>query len=90
MPFARFMRAYRETIDWMYGSDDGLKAYGEFMKMSADKARAARDRFFPKAALDPDRIIGLDTIAQDAVTLKYTAAPLSAAQLAELIRSPPR
>src|SRR5271169_3017028 len=27
---ARFMQAYKETIDWMYSSPDALKAYGEY------------------------------------------------------------
>ena len=40
--------------------------------------------------VEPDRIVGLDTIVNDAVTLKYTAAPLTKEQLAELIQIPPR
>jgi NitT/TauT family transport system substrate-binding protein len=88
--FVRFMRAYRETIDWMYADPAALKTYGEFMKMPEDKVQRMRDRFFPKAAIDPDRVVGLDVIVQDAVALKFTPAPLSAAQQAELIQIPPR
>lgn len=86
----RFMTAYRETIDWMYGDTGALKAYGEFMQMPEAKAKRIRDLFFPKAGIDPDTIVGLDTIVQDAVTFKYTATPLSKAQLSELIQIPPR
>jgi len=86
----RFMRAYRETIDWMYADRAAIKAYAEFMQMPEAKATSARDRFFPKVALDPDNVVGLDVIVRDAVTLKYTAAPLSKEQLAELIQIPPR
>jgi NitT/TauT family transport system substrate-binding protein len=53
-------------------------------------AKRTRDEFFPKAAVDPDRIIGLDTIVPDAVVLKFTAAPMTKEQLAELIQIPPR
>ena len=53
-------------------------------------AKRVRNDFFPKASLDPDRIVGLDTIVPDAVALKYTAAPLTREQLAELIQIPPR
>jgi hypothetical protein len=49
-----------------------------------------RDRFFPKSAIDPDKVVGLDVIVQDAVTLKFTPAPLTQAQLVELIQIPPR
>jgi NitT/TauT family transport system substrate-binding protein len=87
--FVRFMKAYRETIDWMYG-DDAIKAYSEFMKMPEDKAKRMRDRFFPKAAINPDKVVGLDTIVQDAVTLKFTPQPLTAAELAVFIQIPPR
>jgi hypothetical protein len=52
--------------------------------------RRARDGFYPKAALDPDTIVGIDAINADAVGFKYTAAPLTREQLAELIRIPPR
>jgi NitT/TauT family transport system substrate-binding protein len=87
----RFMKAYRETIDWMYSNDPAaLKTYADFVGIPVEMAKRTRDEFFPKASIDPDRVVGLDTIVQDAVTLKFTAAPLSKEQLAELIQIPPR
>jgi NitT/TauT family transport system substrate-binding protein len=87
----RFMKAYRETIDWLYSDDPAaLKTYADFVGISVAMARRTRDDFFPKAAVDPDRVVGLDVIVQDAVALKYTAAPVTQEQLAELIQIPPR
>jgi NitT/TauT family transport system substrate-binding protein len=87
----RFMKAWRETIDWLYSDDPvALKTYADFVGIPVAMAKRTRDEFFPKAAVDPDRIVGLDTIVQDAVALKYTAAPLTKEQLAELIQIPPR
>ncbi len=87
----RFMKAYRETIDWLYSSDpNALKTYADFVAISLDMAKRTRDDFFPKSAVDPDKIVGLDTIVPDAVALKYTAAPVTKEQLAELIQIPPR
>jgi NitT/TauT family transport system substrate-binding protein len=87
----RFMKAYRETIDWMYSSDPAaLQTYADFVGIPVAVAKRTRDDFFPRAAVDPDRIVGLDTIVQDAVTLKYTTAPMTKEQLAELIQIPPR
>jgi NitT/TauT family transport system substrate-binding protein len=86
----RYMRAYRETVDWMYADPAALKHYAEFVGISDALAKRSRDDFFPKAALDPDRIVGLDVIMPDAVTLKYVSAPLSQQQVVELIQIPPR
>jgi NitT/TauT family transport system substrate-binding protein len=87
----RFMKAWRETVDWMYSSDPAaLKTYADFVGISLETAKRTRDQFFPKAAVDPDKVVGLDLIAQDAVTLKYTPTLLSKEQLAELVQIPPR
>ena len=86
----RYMRAYRETVDWMYADDAALKTYAEFAGISEAAARRIRDGFFPKESISPDRVHGLDVIVKDAVALKFTAAELSKEQLAELIQIPPR
>ena len=86
----RYLQAYRETIDWMYSDSAAIQQYAEWLKIPEPIARRTRDGFFPKEALNPDRIVGLDTIIKDAVELKYTSAPLTREQLAELIQIPPR
>jgi len=87
----RYMKAYRETVDWMYSNDpSAFKTYADFVGIPEAMAKRTRDGFFPKAAVDPDKVVGLDVIVQDAVALKYTATPLTKEQLAELIQIPPR
>jgi NitT/TauT family transport system substrate-binding protein len=86
----RFMKAYRETIDWMYSDPSALKVYADFVGISEATAKRTRDGFFPKESINPDRVVGLDTIVNDAVALKYTATPLTKEQLTELIQIPPR
>jgi len=86
----RYMKALRETIDYMYANPEGLKHYADWIGISEAKAKRVRDDFFAKSAVDPDRIVGLDTIVKDAVELKYTETPLTKEQLAELIQIPPR
>jgi NitT/TauT family transport system substrate-binding protein len=86
---ARFMQAYRETIDYMYGGDpQAIKDYAEFVDVPEPLAKRVRDDFFPKSLVWPDRIKGLDTLMVDAVTLKFISAPLSQEQLADLVRIP--
>jgi NitT/TauT family transport system substrate-binding protein len=84
----RFMQGYRETIDWMYSSDDALKAYADFAKISFDLAKRVRDEFFPKSLISPDKVSGLDTLMQDGVTFKYLREPLNAAQVSEMVQIP--
>ncbi len=86
----RYVKAYRETIDWMYSDPAALKTYADFAGITEAKAKRIRDGFFPKSSLSPDEITGLDLIVPDAVSLKFTAAPLSKERLADLIRIPPR
>ena len=87
----RYMKAYRETIDWMYSDDPAaLRTYAEFVGIPIETAKRTRDQFFPKAAVDPDRVVGLETIVKDAVDLKFTATQLTPEQLQTLIQIPPR
>ena len=86
----RYMLAYRETLDWMYNNPDAPKAYAGWLNITEAKAKRTRDGFFPKSALDPDKIVGLDTIVKDAVDLKFTASQLTKEQLGEIIQIPPR
>ena len=86
---ARYMKAYRETVAMMY-KDEGLKIYADWLQISDAKARRTRDEFFPPPAIEPDTIVGLDTIVKDAVELKFTATQLTKEQLADLIQIPPR
>ncbi|MDQ2953647.1 MAG: ABC transporter substrate-binding protein [Pseudomonadota bacterium] len=86
----RYMKAYRETIDWMYANPQALKVYAQWLNISEAKAKRTRDDFFPKEAVNPDRIVGLDVIVRDAVDLKFTPTQLTKEQLSDLIQIPPR
>ena len=86
--FAHFLQAYRETVDWMYASDDALKAYAAFANIPLATAKQVRDEFFPEAILQPEKIMGLQALMDDAVTFKFIAAPLTKEQIASLIHIP--
>jgi NitT/TauT family transport system substrate-binding protein len=89
--FKRFMKAYRETIDYMYSSDPKvIKDYANFVGIPEALAKRVRDDFFPKSLIDPDKIAGLDSLMKDAVELKFIPAPLTDAQVKELIQISPR
>jgi NitT/TauT family transport system substrate-binding protein len=86
---ARYMKAYRETVNYLYTDPNAIKVYSDWLKISEAKAKRTRE-FFPRPSIEPDKIVGLDTIVKDAVTLKYTATELTKAQLEDLIQIPPR
>ena len=86
--FARFLRAYRATIDWMYADDAALDVYSQFAGVSREDARRIREEFDPKEMVIPDRLVGLADLVPDAVRFKFIAQPLSESQLNELVQIP--
>ena len=83
------MRAYRETLEWMYLDSAALKPYAESAGLSENVARRLRDDFFAKSLLSPNQIVGLKAITKEALSLRYLRASLTKAQTAELIQIPP-
>ena len=84
---ARYVQAYRETLDWLYASPDAVKAYAAWSGLGERLARQAPD-FITKDSIDPVRIIGLEDMMGDAVKFKYIPAPLTGEQLATLVQVP--
>ena len=88
---ARFMNAYRETVDYMYSDNPQvMKDYAEFVGVPEPMAKRVRDEFFAKSLVDPDKISGVDALVKEAVNLKFIDKELTAQQLSELIQIPPR
>jgi ABC-type nitrate/sulfonate/bicarbonate transport system substrate-binding protein len=77
----RFMQAYAETVDWMYADDAGLRMYAASAKIPFEVAKRARDEFYPKNNLRPDRLSGVDQAMADAVAMKFLSIPLTKQQL---------
>jgi NitT/TauT family transport system substrate-binding protein len=83
----RYMQAYRETIDYMYSDNPQvLKDYAAFAGVSEAMAKRVRDEFFPRELVMPDEVKGLDSLMADAIELKFISAPLSKAQIADLVQ----
>jgi NitT/TauT family transport system substrate-binding protein len=86
----RFVRAYRDSVDWMYADPDAIRRYAG--KVGADEGfvRRSIERIYPKSMLQTDAMKDLDGIQRDAVKLKFLDQPLTQAQLAEFLQIPPR
>ncbi len=87
---AKFMRAYRETLDWMYSNPLAVKYYSEQMQMSESLVELQRDEFNPKTAMNPDKLSDVELVMQDAIAGKFLEKPLTQEQLAEFIQIPSR
>src|SRR5260370_41047149 len=86
----RFVRAYRDAVDWMYADPDAIKRYAQKVASPEDFVRRSIPKIYPKPALQTDEMKDLDGIQRDAVKLKFLDRPLSKEQLAELLQIPPR
>ena len=84
----RFADAYRESYNWLYADPAGAQTYADYAHIPVRLAVRIRDEFMPKEAMNPDRVSGIDAVSKDAIDFKFLQAPLSASQLAELIRIP--
>jgi NitT/TauT family transport system substrate-binding protein len=85
---ARFVQAYRETIEWMYSDPAAPKAYAELAGIPEEVARRLRDEFYTKDMLSPDKIVGLNATANEAAKSKQIWTSLSRKQRTELVQIP--
>jgi NitT/TauT family transport system substrate-binding protein len=84
----RFVDAYKETWEWLYGSPGALKHFSEISGVSEALAKQIRDEFLPKAVMSPNVVSGLDTLMQEAVTFKILQQPLTDEQLKGVVQGP--
>jgi NitT/TauT family transport system substrate-binding protein len=85
----RYLKAYDETVDWMYSGGDAVARYVAFSGLSETSVRHMLADFIPRESLQTARIMGLDESIKDATAFKFLAAPLPEDALKELIRIPP-
>ena len=78
---ARFMAAYRETVDWMYSDPKAMDLYAKNIDKPIALVRDTVKEFYPKEVLQTDRMSDMPGIVRDAIKLKYLRAPLTEAQL---------
>jgi NitT/TauT family transport system substrate-binding protein len=86
---ARYLKAYNETVDWMYSAGDAVARYIAFSGLSEPAVRLMLQDFIPRESLQTEKVLGLEESMKDAIQFKFIAAPLTDAQLKELIQIPP-
>jgi NitT/TauT family transport system substrate-binding protein len=86
----RFMRAYREAVEWLYSDPQAAKMYAAAIGAPENLVQQTIDKFQTKASKQLDHVSDVDAIMVDGVKLKFLEKPLTKEQLAELIQIPPR
>jgi NitT/TauT family transport system substrate-binding protein len=86
----RFVKGYREAVDWMYADPTAVTAYAKKIDSSPDLIRQSITEFQPKTTLQSDELKDLDGAMRDAVKLKFLEAPLTADQLKVFVQIPPK
>jgi NitT/TauT family transport system substrate-binding protein len=81
----RYLRGYRDTVEWMYTSDEAVERYAKIVGSTVEQARKVRAEFIKKEDIMPDRVAGLDLLMKDAIAFKFLSAPLSDEQLRDLV-----
>jgi NitT/TauT family transport system substrate-binding protein len=86
----RFVKGYREAVDWMYSGPDAIKRYAAKVNSPEDFVARSIAKIYPKTSLQTDEMKDMDGIQRDAVKLKFLDQPLTKPQLTELLQIPPR
>lgn len=84
--YDRFIKAYREAIEWMYSDPRAIEAFARYASITPAMAQRVRDQFYPRTMLQLDRVEGMVELMQDAIAFKYIPAVLSQQQLDELLQ----
>lgn len=86
----RFVKAYRESADWMYSDPKAIEMYAVKIKSDPALLKESIAQFHPKETMQSDKMADLDGAVADAVKLKFLDKPLTKEQLAEFLQIPPR
>jgi NitT/TauT family transport system substrate-binding protein len=86
----RFVKGYREAVDWMYSDPAAVEMYAKKTNMAPAIIRQSIDEFQPKATMQSDELKDLDAAMQDAVKLKFLEKPPTPEQLKVFVQIPPK
>jgi NitT/TauT family transport system substrate-binding protein len=86
----RFIKGYREAVDWMYSGPTAIELYAKKTNMAPDIIRQSITEFQPKATMQSDELKDLDGAMRDAVKLKFLEKPLTPDQLKVFVQIPPK
>ena len=84
----RFMRAYRETLDWMYADPQAVKFYAEKMKMPEELVVQCSATSSIRRTRCCRTGCPISSAVEDAVKLKFLDKPMTKEELTEVPANP--
>ena len=81
----RFMKAYVESVDWIFSDDKAVGIYADLLKVDLALAKKLRDEFWNRQILSVDKVRGIDLIMADALEGKFLQSALTKEQINEMI-----
>ena len=81
----RFLQAYAETLDWMYGNPQAVQWLAEQAQTSVDEAKRVVADCYPQSALTPGDVSGLDASIAQAVAFKRIPQAPTPAEVAAMV-----
>jgi NitT/TauT family transport system substrate-binding protein len=86
----RFVKGYREAVDWMYSDPAAIAMYAKKTNMAPEIIRQSIADFQPKTTMQSDELKDLNGATQDAVKLKFLEKPLTPDQIKVFVQIPPK
>jgi len=87
--FLRFVKAYREVLDWMKSDPEAIRLWSTNTGIQEDLSRRAAYDFHPRSSADHLKVGGIEALIAGAIRQKFLDQQLSTSQLADLIQIPP-
>lgn len=84
----RFMKAYREAVEWMYSNPQALKMYAAKMTVPEELIAKALPQSHPRSAMQLERLSEMDSVMADAVANKFLEKPMTKQEFAEFYPFP--
>ncbi len=85
---ARFMKGYREAVEWMYSNPQAIDMYAAKMKIPRELIAKALPQSHPRSSMQLDHLSNIDGIMADAVANKFLEKPMTKEQLSEFFPFP--
>jgi NitT/TauT family transport system substrate-binding protein len=81
----RFVKAYHDTLEWMYKNPDGAVAFfAKFNSIPPDIAKKTQESY-PRQAMAPEAVVGLEQSLAQALEYKQLDKPMTVQQVQGLL-----
>ena len=79
-----FQQVYNKTLEWAYSDPKAIEYFAEIAGVSRELAQQTRDQFYPKAAMQPFEIRGLQQTLDQSLEFKFIAKPMKPEEISGL------